>query len=108
MHVFGLTGGIASGKSAVAARLRARGVPVIDADELAREVVAKGTEGLAEVEYLDGEYHVVKPGSFVICAVTGTHIPLDALRYWSVDLQEAYASPEIATKRFRETGHTPK
>jgi dephospho-CoA kinase len=49
MHLFGLTGGIASGKSAVAARFRARGVSVIDADALAREVVAKGTEGLAAV-----------------------------------------------------------
>ena len=49
VHLFGLTGGIASGKSAVAARFRARGVPVIDADELAREVVAPGSEGLAEV-----------------------------------------------------------
>jgi dephospho-CoA kinase len=49
MHLFGLTGGIASGKSAVAARLRSRGVPVIDADQLAREAVAAGTEGLAQV-----------------------------------------------------------
>ena len=49
MHVFGLTGGIASGKSTVAARLRARGVPVIDADELARDVVAQGTDGLRDV-----------------------------------------------------------
>jgi dephospho-CoA kinase len=49
MHLFGLTGGIASGKSAVAARLRARGVPVLDADALAREVVAPGSEGLAAV-----------------------------------------------------------
>ncbi|MGH6870325.1 MAG: DUF2093 domain-containing protein [Rhizomicrobium sp.] len=65
-------------------------------------------DGLAELEYLDGEYRVVKPGSFVMCAVTGTAIPLDALRYWSVDLQEAYAAPEIATRRFQETGRTPK
>lgn len=49
MHLFGLTGGIASGKSVVAARLRARGVPVIDADALAREAVAVGSEGLAAV-----------------------------------------------------------
>jgi dephospho-CoA kinase len=49
VHLFGLTGGIASGKSTVAARFRARGVPVIDADELAREVVAPGTEGLRAV-----------------------------------------------------------
>ncbi len=46
-HVFGLTGGIGSGKSAVAAHWRARGLPVVDADELAREAVAPGSEGLA-------------------------------------------------------------
>jgi dephospho-CoA kinase len=45
----GLTGGIGSGKSAVSARLAARGALVIDSDVLAREVVAAGTEGLAEV-----------------------------------------------------------
>jgi dephospho-CoA kinase len=49
VHLFGLTGGLASGKSAVAARLRVRGVPVIDADLLAREVVAKGSSGLDEI-----------------------------------------------------------
>jgi hypothetical protein len=65
-------------------------------------------DGLADLEYLDGEYRVAKAGAFVICAVTGAHIPLEALRYWSVDLQEAYASPDIATRRFQETGRTPK
>jgi len=45
----GLTGGIASGKSTVARLLRERGVPVIDADAIAREVVAPGTPGLAAV-----------------------------------------------------------
>jgi dephospho-CoA kinase len=49
VHLFGLTGGIASGKSTVAERLRARGVPVIDADELAREVVRSGSMGLASL-----------------------------------------------------------
>lgn len=48
-RVFGVTGGIGSGKSRVAALLRARGVPVVDADELAREVVAPGSAGLSEV-----------------------------------------------------------
>ena len=55
VHLFGLTGGIASGKSAVAERLRARGVPVIDADEVAREVVAGGTEGLRAIVAEFGE-----------------------------------------------------
>ena len=49
IHVFGLTGGIGSGKSTVAARFRARGLPVIDADQLAREVVAPGSPGLSEI-----------------------------------------------------------
>jgi len=44
-----LTGGIATGKSAILRRLHARGVPVVDADVLAREAVAPGTPGLAAV-----------------------------------------------------------
>jgi dephospho-CoA kinase len=61
VHLFGLTGGIASGKSTVAARLRARAVPVIDADEVAREVVARGTEGLAAIVDAFGAA-VLEPG----------------------------------------------
>ena len=49
IRIFGLTGGIGSGKSTVAERFRERGLPVIDADVLAREVVAKGTPGLAAI-----------------------------------------------------------
>lgn len=45
----GLTGGIASGKSTVSRMLAERGVPLIDADLIAREVVAPGTDGLSEV-----------------------------------------------------------
>lgn len=49
MHLFGLTGGIASGKSLVAARFRARGLAVLDADQVARAVVEPGTAGLSEL-----------------------------------------------------------
>jgi len=49
LRVFGLTGGIGSGKSAVARRLRARGLPVVNADDLARVAVARGSEGLERV-----------------------------------------------------------
>lgn len=45
----GLTGGIASGKSTVAQRFAELGIPVVDADVAAREVVAPGTPGLAQV-----------------------------------------------------------
>ena len=65
-------------------------------------------QGEARLRYLDGEYEILAPGAYVVCAVTGTHIPLDALRYWSVDLQEAYASPAVATARAQEKGLVPK
>ncbi|TCK30003.1 hypothetical protein EV667_0088 [Ancylobacter aquaticus] len=55
--------------------------------------------GEAEVRYLDGDFRVVRPGTFVRCAVTGEAIPLDELRYWSVDLQEAYATPQAVLAR---------
>ena len=55
--------------------------------------------GLAKVAYGDGEFRVLVPGSFVLCAVTGARIPLEELRYWNVARQEAYASAVIATER---------
>lgn len=55
MHVFGLTGGFAAGKSTVVRTLRARGVPVLEADVLAREVVEPGTPGLRKVVEAFGE-----------------------------------------------------
>ena len=64
--------------------------------------------GEAEVKYLDGDIRVVRPGTFVRCALTGVSIPLEELRYWSVDLQEAYASPAVATARAQEKGLVPK
>ena len=70
--------------------------------------VMERDQGEAKLHYLDGEYEIVTPGAYVVCAVTATHIPLDALRYWSVDLQEAYASPAIATQRAQEKGLVPK
>ncbi|MFZ9888446.1 MAG: dephospho-CoA kinase, partial [Myxococcota bacterium] len=49
MQVIGLTGGIASGKSTVGRMLRAKGVHVIDADDLARDAVSPGSEGLRAI-----------------------------------------------------------
>ena len=65
-------------------------------------------KGEAKLRYLDGEYEILVPGGHVVCAVTGTQIALDALRYWSVDLQEAYANPDISTRRAQEKGLVPK
>ena len=55
--------------------------------------------GEAVVQYLDSNLRIVKPGAFVRCAVTGEAIPLDELKYWSVELQEAYVSPEAVMMR---------
>jgi hypothetical protein len=56
--------------------------------------------GEAEIRYLDGDFRVVRPGAFVRCAVSGVPIPLEELKYWSVDLQEAYASPDLVLQRY--------
>jgi hypothetical protein len=64
--------------------------------------IDKNSGGQAEIVYGDGEFHVVRPGAYVICAVTGAQILLDDLRYWNVDLQEAYSSPEASLKRHQE------
>jgi hypothetical protein len=58
----------------------------------------------AEIDYLDGDFRVRKPGAYVRCAVTGVEIPLEDLRYWNVDLQEAYAGPEAKLERLRALG----
>jgi hypothetical protein len=57
---------------------------------------------LALVRYGHGELTVLRPGRYVICAVSGKKIPLDALRYWNPALQEAYATPADALKRWQE------
>jgi dephospho-CoA kinase len=63
LAVFGLTGGIASGKSTVAARLVTRGVPVLDADAFAREVVLPGSPGLAEIRATFGDAILAADGT---------------------------------------------
>ncbi|MEM8651069.1 MAG: DUF2093 domain-containing protein [Pseudomonadota bacterium] len=46
--------------------------------------------GEAKVKYLDADYQILSAGTFVRCAVTEKPIPLDELKYWSVEKQEAY------------------
>lgn len=55
--------------------------------------------GEAVVRFLDGDFRIEKPGAFVRCAVTNVPIPLEELKYWSVDHQEAYASPQAVMQR---------
>ncbi len=58
----------------------------------------------ATLRYEPNGFRVVSPGNHVVCAVTAAAIPLEELRYWSVERQEAYASPEIATRRLLGQG----
>ena len=57
----------------------------------------------AQIQYLDGDFRVLRPGSFVRCAVTGAPIPLEELRYWDVDRQEPYATPQAKLIRLGVT-----
>lgn len=53
----------------------------------------------AKLAYGPNGFRVLKPGQHVTCAVTGEIVPLEELRYWSVEHQEPYASAEVATRR---------
>ncbi len=52
----------------------------------------------AVLRYEPNGFRVLSPGGHVLCAVTAEKIPLEALRYWSVARQEAYAGPVVATR----------
>jgi hypothetical protein len=53
----------------------------------------------ARIRYLDGDFQVISPGAFVRCAATGETIPLDELKYWSVERQEPYVSATASLER---------
>lgn len=57
---------------------------------------------IAQLHYGDGEFAILRPGRYVLCAVSGLKIPLDALKYWNPELQEAYAGPAEAYARWKE------
>jgi len=62
----------------------------------------------AQVRYLDADYVVLRPGSFVRCAITGVPIALDELTYWNVDRQEPYANADAAHEAFKRYGLNPR
>ena len=62
-RVLGLTGGVGMGKSTAARLLKKVGLPVVDSDDLAREAVQPGTEGLAEIADEFGEGFLKADGS---------------------------------------------
>jgi dephospho-CoA kinase len=104
---FGLTGGLASGKTTVARRLQARGVPVVDADDLAREAVAPGSPALLDIERTFGSSVLTASGEL-------DRARLAALAFGDETSRrrlEAIVHPRIAVlsrehiDRLRESGH---
>lgn len=59
----------------------------------------------ARLAYLPNGFRMLSHGDHVVCALSGAAIPLDRLRYWSVDRQEPYASAQLAVQAI--TGRTP-
>jgi len=105
MHLFGLTGGIASGKSVVAGRLRDRGLPVLDADALAREVVALGTDGLAAVVAAFGKEVLTPAGDLdrkrvadIVFRDAGARAKLNAITHPRIGALTATRTQELAAR----------
>jgi len=105
MKVVGLTGGIATGKSTVASLLRARGVPVIDADQVAREIVEPGQPALqALVEHfgpdiLDAEGRLIRKALRErIAADDQARAALDRITHPAIRARMAQQLAELATQ----------
>jgi dephospho-CoA kinase len=105
VRLVGLTGGIASGKTTFAAALRARGVPVVDADALARAAVAPGSPGLAEVVRAFGSGVLAADGGLdrkalaaVVFADAGARRRLEAITHPAVRRAMAEETARLAAE----------
>jgi dephospho-CoA kinase len=105
MRVIGLTGGIGCGKSTVARLLQARGIPVVSADQLARDVVAVGQPALAAIvrafgtEYLrdDGTLDRAKLGALVF-GDAGARKALEAITHPAIAREAARRIAALASE----------
>ena len=67
-------------------------------------MLMSGAGRAARLHYLPGTFRVLSNGDHVLCAVTGTRIPLHELRYWSVERQEAYVDAETSVEAEKRAG----
>lgn len=100
MVVIGLTGGIACGKSTVSAALASWGVPIVDADQVARDVVDPGSEGLAAVRAAFGDA-VISPKGALDRKALGDIVFRDPARRAELN---AILHPRIAAESARRLG----
>jgi len=56
----------------------------------------------AKIKFKPNNFEIVEEGDHVTCAVSGKNIPLNQLKYWNAELQEAYFSPKEAQQRYEE------
>jgi dephospho-CoA kinase len=103
MLLVGLTGGIASGKSVVAARLAEHGAVVVDADQIAREVVEPGTPALDRIREEFGDA-VIKPGGALDRAALGAIVFSDEAKRRILNGITHPAVLELSQRRFAEAG----
>ncbi|ATN33252.1 DUF2093 domain-containing protein [Rhizobium sp. S95] len=61
----------------------------------------------AKIRYLDADFQILSPGSYVVCAVTGKHILIDELKYWSVARQEPYVDATASLEAEKRAGALP-
>jgi dephospho-CoA kinase len=99
----GLTGGIASGKSVVAARLAGHGAVVVDADRIAREVVEPGTPALARIAEEFGPGVIAADGTLDRAAL-GAQVFSDPQKLALLNSITHPAIRELSQRRFREAG----
>ncbi len=62
-------------------------------------MLMNSSDRAAELIYGPNGFRVMRPGNHVVCAASGMAVPLEELRYWSVERQEAYASADLAARR---------
>lgn len=64
-------------------------------------LMSKNSGGEARLHYGPNIFRVLSHGNYVTCAMSGVPIPLDELRYWSVERQEPYATAQLAAERMK-------
>jgi dephospho-CoA kinase len=109
MLTIALTGGIATGKSYVAERLRERGIPVVDSDALAHGVMAAGTEATAAIAARFGA-GVIAPDGSVDRRALGPIVFADAIARRDLEAivhPAVYRSIAAAVRAFELTGSAP-
>lgn len=67
-------------------------------------MLMSGSGRAARIHYLAGTFRLLSDGDHVVCAVTGAHIPIHELRYWSVERQEAYVDAAASLNAERTAG----